>query len=66
MEDVDRIQLELEALLSAATIRRKTLSTEIKLINSLDKRRSRPVTTVLISVIYSIVSWVIAYLVFVT
>ncbi|XP_043189321.1 transcriptional adapter 3-B-like isoform X2 [Amphibalanus amphitrite] len=46
MEDVDRIQLELEALLSAATIRRKTLSAEIKLINSLDKRRSRPITTV--------------------
>lgn len=44
MEDVDRIQLELEALLSAATIRRKTLGAEIKLINSLDKRRSRPVT----------------------
>ena len=46
MEDVDRIQLELEALLSAATIRRKTLGAEIKLINSLDKRRSRPVTAV--------------------
>ena len=46
MEDVDRIQLELEALLSAAAIRRKTLGAEIKLINSLDKRRSRPVTAV--------------------
>ena len=42
MEDVDRIQLELEALLSAAAIRRKTLGAEIRLINSLDRRRSRP------------------------
>ncbi|XP_037069997.1 transcriptional adapter 3-B-like [Pollicipes pollicipes] len=44
MEDVDRIQLELEALLSAATIRRKTVSAEIKLINGMDKRRGRPPT----------------------
>ena len=40
LEDVDTLQLELEALLSATVVRKVTLKEEIKVISNIEKYKS--------------------------
>ena len=41
LEDVDALQLELEALLSATVVRKMTLKEEIKILNNIEKYKGQ-------------------------
>jgi transcriptional adapter 3 len=41
LEDIDALQLELEALLSATVVRKMTLKEEIKILNNIEKYKGQ-------------------------
>ena len=43
MEDVDTLQLELEAMLAATVVKKRTIAHEVKLIEDLERRGSSKV-----------------------